>query len=107
VYILIVEAIERRKTGVEYAEINGITVITTLDRALRESKVDTSTVACTVLTNKPMAVRSSVGSREFAFILNSVTLCGASASRAPMVRGESSVSLSSHMKSMNRRTDAR
>jgi hypothetical protein len=26
VYILVVEAIERQKTGVEYAEINGITV---------------------------------------------------------------------------------
>jgi hypothetical protein len=26
VYILIVEAIERRKTGVEYAEVNGITL---------------------------------------------------------------------------------
>jgi hypothetical protein len=25
VYILVVEAIERRKTGVEYAEVNGIT----------------------------------------------------------------------------------
>jgi hypothetical protein len=27
VYILIVEAIERQKTGVEYAEVNGITVV--------------------------------------------------------------------------------
>jgi hypothetical protein len=26
VYILVVEAIERQKTGVEYAEINGITL---------------------------------------------------------------------------------